>query len=554
MQDPRVHGEGRTSLDVSWESDFVVATRSFEWQRVAELADEYVRHLRSTGEYVSGPEAKAILALLRENRRYNELLRVSDALLGHGVDDAAVKRQFAQALVDRDSPAASLLIFRSLAADSTTNEAERVEALGGVGRCYKQMYVLNTGGRLRSRYLLLALDAYRTAYDQDHARTWHGINVVALLWRADREGIGLADYANAGAAAREVAAEILGRVESDPDPSAWSLATAAEACIALRRDDEAMQWAARFASDADADAFKIASVLRQLLEIWQLDTTGPPGDAVLPVLRSALLDRNGGAVAVATRDVRAARLQQTLEPRLERVLGTERFQNLTWYRTGLERCRAVAQIENLNEQGIGTGFLVEGRTLHPALQVRVLVTNGHVIPEMLAAHNAVVNFRGLDDDHDSKQRFRVVRRWWYEPSRTPGLDTSILELDDVPDAVVPVPLAPALPDLATAEPPRAYLIGHPGGLAQPQFTIRDNLLLDYDDVKVHYRSPTEPGSSGSPVFDGQWQLIALHHGGGLEMARLNSRGGTYAANEGISVRAITTALQQRAPVAEDVFS
>jgi hypothetical protein len=539
---------------LDWESQFNIATRSFEWQRIAELADGYVRYLRDTNELVSAAEAKSILALLRENRRYNELLRVADALLGHGIEDAAVRRQLAQGLVDRDSPAASLLLFRTLEADPAITEEERVEAQGGIGRCYKQMYVLNTASGRRSRYLHLALDAYRNAYDQDHARTWHGINVVALLCRAAREGIGLSDYLDPRAKARELAEEILHRVESAPDRNAWDLATACEACIALGRDDDAVRWAARFAWRRDADAFKIASVLRQLLEIWQLDTTRPPGDAVLPVLRSVLLEQNGGTVAVATRDVREARLRQVLDPKLEKVLGADRFQTLTWYRTGLERCRAVARIANLNDQGIGTGFLVEGRTLHPALPPNVLVTNGHVVPEMLAPQNAMIEFRGLTEDENSRRQFQIVRRWWYEPSRTPRLDTTILELDGIPLNVVPVPLAPALPDLRSEEPARAYLIGHPSGVDQPRFTIQDNLLLDYDNFRVHYRSPTEPGSSGSPVFDGQWQLMALHHGGGLEMPRLKGQGGTYAANEGISLQAIVGALAQRPPVAEEVIA
>ena len=37
---------------------------------------------------------------------------------------------------------------------------------------------------------------------------------------------------------------------------------------------------------------------------------------------------------------------------------------------------------------IGTGFLVEGRALHPALPELVLVTNGHVVPEDLARATA----------------------------------------------------------------------------------------------------------------------------------------------------------------------
>jgi hypothetical protein len=186
-----------------------------------------------------------------------------------------VKRQLAQGLVDRDSPAASLLVFRTLKADPTIPQEERVEAPGGVGRCYKQMYVLNSAKGRRSRYLYLALDACRSAYDQNHRRIRHGINVVALLCRAAREGIGLPDFLDPSTEARGLAEEILQTVESDPSPDAWALATACEACIGLGRDDEAVQWAARFARRGDADAFKIASVLRQLLEIWQLDTTRP---------------------------------------------------------------------------------------------------------------------------------------------------------------------------------------------------------------------------------------------------------------------------------------
>src|SRR4051794_5414877 len=242
------------------------------------------------------------------------------------------------------------------------------------------MYVLNPAGARRSRYLQLGLAAYRDAYEQDHHLTWHGVNVVALLARADREGIGLADYPDAAAAARRLSEELLASINEMPEPSAWDLATAAEASLALGRHDDALDWAARFAADRDADPFKIAAVLRQLVEVWQLETSTPPGSSLLPVLRSALLEQNGGAVVVPAG---ALREKGVAGPALEKVLGTVRFRSLTWFRTGLERCRAVARLENLNEDGIGTGFVVDGRSLHPSLPARVVVTNGHVVPESL---------------------------------------------------------------------------------------------------------------------------------------------------------------------------
>jgi hypothetical protein len=42
----------------------------------------------------------------------------------------------------------------------------------------------------------------------------------------------------------------------------------------------------------------------------------------------------------------------------------------------------------------------------------------------------------------------------------------------------------------------------------------------------------------------KWNLIGLHHAGGLDIPKLNNKPGTYAANEGIRIQAIRTALEQ----------
>jgi len=460
-------------------------------------------------------------------------------------------RSVMQAVVDSENPAAALLLFKAIIEDASAPVAERIEARGGVGRCYKQLFVLTMDPQRRADHLRRALDAYLAAYQENRERLWHGINGVALLARADRDGIDVAGHEQAGNLARELAADILATVDTLPEPDAWAKVIASEALIALGRHDEAVQRGNAFVRADDAGAFKIASFLRQLLEIWELHTAEPPGDTLLPLLRSELLHYRGGGVVVETRDVRAARLAEPPDERLEKVLGGDRYQSLAWYRNGLVRCRAVAQITNENEDGIGTGFLVRGPDLHPALPPIVLMTNGHVVPEMLPAEEAVVVFHALDADSVPRREFRIARGWWYEPSASPGLDTTLLELEGYPDKVEPVPLARRLPEL-TMQSSRAYLIGHPRGLVQPQFSLQDNLLLDYDETVVHYRSPTEGGSSGSPVFDHQWKLIGLHHSGGFDLPRLHNHGATYAAIEGITLQAIKGRLQVRPPVGEDV--
>jgi len=534
---------------VNWEQRFATAARDFDWRLVADTAQRYVDYLRAATTIEKSRQARSILGLLRKNRRYQELLVVSDALLGQGIEDAFVRRQFAQALVDRDTPAAAAVVFRSLIDDPAINDDESAEALGGLGRCYKQLYVMSKDTGLRSRHLQLSLAAYQQAYRQNPSRVWQGINVVAMLSAAARDRIGLADHSDPGRDARRLAEQILRVIDGAPDPDAWAKATAIEACLALGDNQEALERAVSFVDDRDADSFKIASMLRQLSEVWQLQTTSPPGATLLPFLRSALLDQHGGTVEVTGEEVGPAPRGQLPDDHLERVFGYERFKTLTWYRTGLSRCRAVGQVETVNQDGIGTGFVVSGNSLHAALPDRVFVTNSHVVPEGLPCPEAVVHFRGLDIA-DADPGSRVVRLWWQDPSRSPGLDATILELDSIPEHIEPIPLATRLPSLDASVPQRAYVIGHPRGLNQPQFSLQDNLLLDYDTIHVHYRSPTEPGSSGSPVFDNDWALIALHHAGAIDTPRLNQRGGSYAANEGIRLSAIIDALRQRQPQPE----
>lgn len=63
-----------------------------------------------------------------------------------------------------------------------------------------------------------------------------------------------------------------------------------------------------------------------------------------------------------------------------------------------------------------------------------------------------------------------------------------------------------------------YVIQHPNG--QPkQVVLQHNRLIDRDDASPYltYEADTDRGSSGSPVFNRQWEVVALHHS--VEIAR-----------------------------------
>ncbi|MGX4688296.1 trypsin-like serine peptidase [Streptomyces sp. JNUCC 63] len=46
-----------------------------------------------------------------------------------------------------------------------------------------------------------------------------------------------------------------------------------------------------------------------------------------------------------------------------------------------------------------------------------------------------------------------------------------------------------------------------------EIAVRDNMLQVRLDDFLHYKTDTEPGNSGSPVFNDQWEVVALHHSG-----------------------------------------
>ena len=69
-----------------------------------------------------------------------------------------------------------------------------------------------------------------------------------------------------------------------------------------------------------------------------------------------------------------------------------------------------------------------------------------------------------------------------------------------------------------------------------------NRLLDHEAPRIHYRTATEGGSSGSPVFNSSWDLVGLHHSGGDAMPRLKGVSGSYQANEGIWIKSVGEAV------------
>ena len=90
---------------------------------------------------------------------------------------------------------------------------------------------------------------------------------------------------------------------------------------------------------------------------------------------------------------------------------------------------------------------------------------------------------------------------------------------------------------------RVNIIQHPGGLAK-RVSLISNVVVFVGGNRVQYLTDTEPGSSGSPVFDTQWNVVALHHSGGwLSEPGANDPAKQYYRNEGILIDVLIDSLR-----------
>ena len=413
----------------------IQALREFDWAAARTQAQAHADLLAEADSlHATTP---AVLKELLDSRVYEGVMTVADAALAVAPEQRLVRKQYAQALIDRGRIMPALDIYTKLADDlagpladgSETVDKELAEVCGGVGRCNKQLFLLTTDAARRSEYLSRSYSAYKHQFLNNQTRFWHGINAAAVLNFAETNGVAVAGLSDIGATKKDLAAVALAQAKEVLD--AWAMATASEACVALGETEAALEWAAMFATNPDTKPFMIAAYLRQLDDMWGVKPDSLLGTTLIPLLREALVKKSGGAVIITGDDVSAERLDSLGDgseslKMLEKVFGTDSFRPLKWWRTGLHTCRSVVRIDDDNGQPVGTGFLVDGRSLHPNWPDRVVVSNSHVIPDVLRRDDAVVAFHGLDADDVGQKEFRVDDMLWQSPLG--DLDTVVLTL------------------------------------------------------------------------------------------------------------------------------
>jgi V8-like Glu-specific endopeptidase len=521
-------------------------------EATANLWDEAVRLLASRAATAERRGVRNAAGALNKGRLFKLTVDLGNAWTQAHHADAVVLKHQGQALVNLSAlDAAQALLEQGLRLASAPDAdaavvAEIAEFKGLLARIAKQRYVQsNDPGDLKKAIAqYLATDG-----------SWPAINAVALMMRDSRDSKSAAAGAAGVELARSVRKDVLKNLKQHPN-AYWLYSTLSEAFLAIGKADDAELWLFRFLGHPSVTPFAIDSYDRQLREIWQgssITPSNPPADRLVAVI-ARYLRKTELRISFSADDIHKINAESKADPGFEKRFSEERGLGVGAVRSMLEACEAVGCVSDNIGKRLGTGFLVEGSKLCEAFGAGpVFVTNAHVVSESyekaIRPVTARVTFETDPLVEDDLPKYKLGTLLFTSGVGDPGiccaddadLDVTIVRLQGIAPNHKVLKLAANVPVLDGKT--KVYVIGHPegGGL---EISLTDSTLLDIDDTQrlMHYRTPTDPGSSGSPVFNTMWQVVALHHAGTDTMPRFRG-GGFHKANEGIAFNAIRRKLK-----------
>lgn len=199
----------------------------------------------------------------------------------------------------------------------------------------------------------------------------------------------------------------------------------------------------------------------------------------------------------------------------ERIQGKNDLMSINYFQIGFAASNSVCRIHVKNSNGGNEGYAT-GFMISPNL----LMTNNHVFGKSDDAVKSLVEFNYQYNETGNRSEsyfFELLPFNFFHTN--PNLDYAIVAVKRVSiDNVKQVSdfgflkLFEDTDKALVSE--NLSIIQHPGG-GYKQVAIRENKLLtsDPDSSFITYSTDTTQGSSGSPVHNDQWQVVALHHSG-----------------------------------------
>ena len=581
----------RTALKTNWDSMYGV------------LADSTVA--------VSETRLLGLMDVMRSKRMFESLAKTGDRAITRFPDNLKMKRLYAQALIDQGQVHAAIMLLEGQTAaleqkikDGKAEPADRAEykeMCGLLGRSNKQIYIDNvrsisapTSVRESFKpYLRKAVENYKKIYElgDPGVEHWHGVNLAALLRVAgqDKHHDIVALFPKS---AGQVATDIINKQKATADAGddVWTIASVAEAYLIAGDQKSAAEYIRRYV-EKPIDNFAIMATSRQFEEVLRI-SEGDHGTAeILAILKAKQVSSpearfilNGDTLHKQAAVANSPEYKQLHEDitknltgaHLETMTAGGSFLTLELLSNVVQCAQAIAAMNDPQGKTWGTGFLVRGESIKAGWGNDIyLVTNAHVLscPTWKGEHTPNSPLRPeiarLVLQATSGRAPLTLEKTASFQSRPGVFDATIIKvvgdttnlktLEFFPPNEKVVAEDPDNPRMSS--PNTVSVIGCPLGGPLSLSIVgtlegANGILIDIgprgdkweDPIYLHYRAPTQPGNSGSPVFCTKtWKVVGLHHEGFDEFhgrPRLAGRTGKNFGNEGISIQSIRRAVER----------
>lgn len=221
------------------------------------------------------------------------------------------------------------------------------------------------------------------------------------------------------------------------------------------------------------------------------------------------------------------------------TLGFSTLLPVSFLDLGVIKSKSVAKIEietSANKYNVGTGFICKFEDFDDLF----FITNYHVIndKQWIKKTRIIFNYE-LDINGDSKKSnsFPIDENGPWYTSPVSENDVCIFKLNASEENLKDYQYL-LLKKTEVSKNDFVNIIQHPGG-DMKQISIYHNIITNTNENRIQYLTDTLKGSSGSPVFNSKWEVVALHHSGGMKQQyEPELPPGIKSRNEGIHINKI----------------
>jgi endonuclease G len=201
---------------------------------------------------------------------------------------------------------------------------------------------------------------------------------------------------------------------------------------------------------------------------------------------------------------------------LERIIGGNNLLGIAFLELGTTVARSVGRViirDRVQTRGFGTAVMISPR---------LALTNNHVLPDEQAARFSRMEFNfqnGVTGLPLTSSQFALEPDAFFQTDQDLDFTVVAIARQSLPDGnTLQLPLS-GFGFNRTFKDQGKILLGesiniiqHPEG-HEKQIALQQNELIDRFDDFLHYHTDTSPGSSGSPLYNNQWEILGLHHSG-----------------------------------------